>query len=107
MVGFKAHFAPGACGYGDDDWNRTSLFGVAAHCLTTRPRRLGSPGWFRTSNLLVNSQAFYQLNYGRMEAPVRVELTYPGSEPGALPLSYGAMAERAGFEPANPFEAAA
>ena len=58
-------------------------------------------------NLLVNSQAFYQLNYGRMEAPVRVELTSPGSEPGALPLCYGAMAERAGFEPANPFEAAA
>ena len=31
------------------------------------------------------------MNYGRLEAPVRVELTYPGSEPGALPLSYGAM----------------
>ena len=39
-----------------------------------------------------------------MEAPVRIELTPPGSEPGALPLSYGAMAERAGFEPANPFK---
>ena len=38
-----------------------------------------------------------------MEAPVRIELTPPGPEPGALPLSYGAMAERTGFEPANPF----
>ncbi len=80
-----------------------SVDGIAAHRLTTRPRRLGSPGWNRTSNLLVNSQAFYQLNYGRMEAPVRIELTPPGPEPGALPLSYGAMEERAGFEPANPF----
>ncbi len=45
-------------------------------------------------NLLVNSQAFYQLNYGRMEAPVRIELTPPGPEPGALPLSYGAIWRR-------------
>ncbi len=32
-------------------------------------KKVGSPGWTRTSDILINSQALYQLSYRGVSAP--------------------------------------
>jgi hypothetical protein len=64
----------------------------------------GCDGWGRTSILRVTTgrPAVERRRIVHMDAPARLERARVGSKPTALsPLSYGAVTEAAGFEPAG------
>ena len=62
----------------------------------------GCDGWDRTSiRRVTTGRPTVERRRSEMDAPARIERARVGSKPTALPLSYGAVTEAAGLEPAS------